>query len=413
MDESERSFEAKFADLRRQAEAQLPQPLEELAKLPLDQIELLVHELRVHQIELEMQNEQLRQTQSELEVARDQYADLYDFAPVGYFTLDEQGMILAANLTAAGLLGVERVHLMRRPLSHFIVKEDQDAFYLSRRRLFETRTAQISEARLLKQDGAQFYARLEAIVQGDGKSAVCRIAVSDITERKLAEQYMLRTERLAAMGQIATMLTHEIRNPLHALRFSMDLALNKSLDPGDREHCLELCNQEIDRLLVLTDNMLSFARPERIARKPVEVNQIVADILTLVDKLVRGANIQMTTNLAPDLPRVQAAPEQIVQIVMNLIINAMEAMPDGGWIHISTDAEPDSIRLLVANQGSPISPEDLKNVFDPFFTTKPQGTGLGLSISRNIVRRLDGDLTVENLRNGQGVVFTLTLPIVA
>ena len=411
MDESVHFFEAKFADLRRRAEAQLSQQSEDLANLSLDQIERLVHELRVHQIELEMQNEQLHQTQVDLAVTRDQYADLYDFAPVGYFTVNEQGLILAANLTAAALLGVERARLIHQPLAHFIVREDQDTYYLFRRRLFETRLAQVTEVRLLKQDNSHYYGRLEAIVLGEGESAVGRIAVSDITEYKQAEQYMLRTERLAAMGQLAVTLAHEIKNPLQALRLSMDLVLNNTMSAIERELCLKLCNEEIDRLIKVTTNMLDFARPERIVQESILVNQLVTDTLILVDKLVRQANIQVTTNLSQDLPLIQVAPDQVVQILVNVIINSIEAMPNGGGIHITGNVEQDSIRLTVANQGPPIPPETLKHIFDPFFTTKPRGTGLGLSVSRNIMRELNGDLTVENLSNGPGVAFTLKFPI--
>ncbi len=410
MDESALSFEAKFAELRRQAEAQLPQRSEELANLSPEQIKRMVHELLVHQIELEMQNEQLRQAQLELEFARDQYADLYEFAPVGYFTLNEQGLILSANLTAAALLGVDRASLIRRPLGHFITREDQDAFYLSRRRLFETRQAEVIEIRLLKQDGSHFYARLEAIIQGEGEASVCRAAVSDVTEHKLAEQYMLRTERLAAMGQAAATLAHEIKDPLHALRLSMDLMLNDALNATRRKTCLELCNQEIDRLIEVTNNLLDFALPERFVQELIAVSDLVADTLTLVDKLMRQADIQISADLPQDLPLVRVAPDQIIQILINLLINAIEAMPDGGWIHITANVEQDSVRLMLANQGPALSTENLSHIFDPFFTTQPQGLGLGLSISRNIIRSFDGDLTVENLNDGQGVVFILRLP---
>ena len=411
MDESADSFKARFAELRRQAEAQLP-PSEPLASLSREQIEYLVHELRVRQIELIMQNEQLRQTQLDLEVARDQYADLYDFAPVGYFTLDEQGVILAANITAANLLSVERASLIQQPLGHFIVAEDQDAVYLFRRRLFQTCEAQVGEARLLKRDGSHFYARLEAIVQCEGAAPVCRIAVSDITEYKLAEQYMLRTAQLAAMGQLATLLADEIKNPLFALRLSLDLVLNDIINSDQRETYLELCGQEIDQLIATTNNILDFVRPEQIARELLRVNRQVTDTLTLVDKLVSQANIQVTTDLPQDIPSIQAAPDQIVQIFINLIINAIEAMPNGGWIHISADAGQDFIQLMLASQGPAISAENLEHIFDPTFTTKPRGASLGLSISRNIIRRLGGDLTAENLSNGQGIIFTLRVPIV-
>ena len=125
----------RFADLRRRAESQRdasPEVLSErsldIDKLSSEEVEHLIHELQVHQIELEMQNEELRRTQQQLEASRDRYADLYDFAPVGYFTLSETSLILEVNLTAAAMLGVERSQLIQQPLTRFIVREDQDIF---------------------------------------------------------------------------------------------------------------------------------------------------------------------------------------------------------------------------------------------------------------------------------------------
>jgi PAS domain S-box-containing protein len=401
----------RFADLRRRAEAQVLQHLDDLSKLTQAQIESLVHELQVHQIELELQNEQLRQTQTDLEIMRDQYADLYDFAPVGYLTLDDQGLILSANLTIASLLEVERASLIRRPLSRFVVNEDQDAYYLFRRRLLGTHLMQVGEVRLLRQAGTYFYARLEAIVRDEREAPVCRITVSDVSDHKEAEQYILRTERLAAMGRLATTLAHEIKNPLQALRFSIDLVLGSSLDPEQRTMCLQICDRELNQLIDLTKNVLDFARPERKAETLATVTSVMGDTLALVDELVRASHVQVMTDLPLDLPTLQAEPDQIVRILINVIINAIEAMPDGGWIHITSEVAHDFISLNVANQGPPISPEDLKHVFDPFFTTKSGGTGLGLSISRDAMRRFNGDLTVGNLDDGQGVVVTLKIPV--
>ena len=148
-----------------------------------------LHELRVHQIELEMQNEELRRTQEELEGSRARYFDLYDLAPVGYFTLSEQGLILEANLTAAKLLGVARGALVKQPLSRFVLREDQDIYYLHRKALLETGAPQAWELRVLKKDAAPFWVRVEATTaQGADGASVWRAVVSDITETKRAEQ---------------------------------------------------------------------------------------------------------------------------------------------------------------------------------------------------------------------------------
>ena len=133
----------------------------------------MLHELRVHQIELEMQNEELRRTQAELDAARARYFDLYDLAPVGYCTLTEKGLILEANLTAATLLGVARGALVKQPITRFILKEDQDIYYLHRKQLFETGEPQACELRMLKKDGTTFWAHLPATAAQDADGATC------------------------------------------------------------------------------------------------------------------------------------------------------------------------------------------------------------------------------------------------
>jgi PAS domain S-box-containing protein len=186
-------------DLRRRAEeiarkksARMPENLDVLSPKAARQ---LLHDLRVHQIELEMQNEELRRAQEALESSQARYFDLYDLAPVGYFTLSEKGLILEANLTAAGLLGVTRGALVKKPFTSFIVREDQDVYYRRRKQLFETGAPQVCELRLVKKDGDPFWARVEATAVKDADGApMCRAAVSDITERKRVEETLRGNE---------------------------------------------------------------------------------------------------------------------------------------------------------------------------------------------------------------------------
>jgi PAS domain S-box-containing protein len=154
-----------------------------------------IHDLRVHQIELEMQNEELRRAQSELEASRARYFDLYDLAPVGYLTLSEKGMVIEANLTAARLLGLTRGELVNQPLTRFILSNDQDTYYRGRRQLLETGTPQKDDLRLMRKDRDPFWARLEATRAQNGDEApTCRVVVSDITQRKRAEQTLSASE---------------------------------------------------------------------------------------------------------------------------------------------------------------------------------------------------------------------------
>ena len=161
----------------------------------------MLQELQIHQIELEMQNEQLRQTQGELEAALTRYADFYDFAPVAYLTLDERGLILEANLTAAIMLGVERSRLLQQPVTKYIVREDRSIYFRNRQKLFETQGPQHYELRMVRQDGAWFWAGIATIATlASNKTRLCKATISDITERKRAEEAFQVLVNHAPMG---------------------------------------------------------------------------------------------------------------------------------------------------------------------------------------------------------------------
>ncbi len=183
------------SELRGSAEEKLEEAIRDYGDLSEAQPESmtsLIHELRVHQIELKMQNEELRRIQGELEKARDQYSHLYDFSPVGYVTLTETGIIHEANLTLASMLGVERNVLVGTPFSRFVLRDDQDIFYKLRHRLLETKKSQSCELRLLKQNEHAFFAGLDcmAVKNRDDDFRFIRAAVSDITERHLSAKAM-------------------------------------------------------------------------------------------------------------------------------------------------------------------------------------------------------------------------------
>ena len=174
--------------LRRRAEKAALSPNRPGAMSP-EETRRTLHELQVHQIELEMQNEEMRRTQVELDAARVRYFDLYDLAPVGYCTISKQGLIMEANLTASTMLGVPRGKLVSQPLTRFILKEDQDIFYLHRKNLLDTGEPQTCELRMVKKNGTIFWAHLAgAAAKDESGTTICRIVISDITERKVAEE---------------------------------------------------------------------------------------------------------------------------------------------------------------------------------------------------------------------------------
>jgi len=185
-------------DLRQRALQQRGQQLsmpEDVSRLSAEDARTLVHDLRVHRIELELQNEELRSSQEQLERARARYFDLYDLAPIGYLTIGEDGVVLEANLTAAGLLGVPRSAIIAQPLTRFVLPADQDIYFIHRRGLFADGAPRGCELRLLDANGGTFWARLEArLAEGDGQARTARTVLSDISERKRAEAALQASE---------------------------------------------------------------------------------------------------------------------------------------------------------------------------------------------------------------------------
>jgi PAS domain S-box-containing protein len=180
----------KFAELRKDAAEKLKKKPADRQKLQVNNHSEVIHELEVHQIELEMQNEELHRSQVQLEESRSRYSDLYDFAPIGYFVLDSNGLILEVNLSGATLLGVERSYLVKKPFSFYISRDDRNLFYLHRKKSLKTKTKQTCEIRLIRKDGSQLYALLDTVAIENSKdnSIHLRTIVHDITERKDAEE---------------------------------------------------------------------------------------------------------------------------------------------------------------------------------------------------------------------------------
>jgi PAS domain S-box-containing protein len=221
----------KFATLRQQAEDILRGQPANLADLSTADIQALIHNLQVHQIELELQNEELRRAQLDLQAARDRYADLYNFAPVGYFTLDVNGAIVEANLTGATLLNVARSSLIGTPLAHFVAPEDRDKYAVYRVQLGQSQEPQTVEIRLVRQVDAPFYARLEGVAAYDqaGRFTQSRIAVSDIAERVRAEAVLHESERLARSTEQLRELTSRLQSVREEERTRISRAIHDEL----------------------------------------------------------------------------------------------------------------------------------------------------------------------------------------
>jgi PAS domain S-box-containing protein len=428
----------KAASLRRQAEtsvaADKPAPLpEDIETLSPEEARRTRHELRVHEIELMLQNEELRRAQLELETARERYFTLYDLAPVGYVTLSQENLILEINLTAATLLGADRGELLKRPLSRFIVKEDQDRYYLHCKLLSVTGMPQSWELRMLKPDGTRFWVQLQATAaqEGDGLP-VSRVAISDITERKRAEEekvklegQLLQAQKMEAVGRLAGGVAHDFNNMLLVILGHVELAFEQLGLGHPLRNDLEEVRKAATRSAELTRQLLAFARKQPVAPRVLDLKETVAEMLKMLPQLI-GENIHVVWQPEADLWPVRVDPSQIDQILTNLCINCRDAIGGVGKIIIELGNRTlgedycsshlgcvpgEYVRLVVSDDGCGMDKETLSHIFEPFFTTKGvgEGTGLGLATVYGAVKQNNGFINVYS-EPGSGTTFTIYLP---
>jgi PAS domain S-box-containing protein len=421
--------------LRRKAEKLLSEAPEKLAGMSGRDLQELVHDLSVHQIELEMQNEELRRSQEQLEQSRGEYADLYDFAPVGYLTFDKAGLITGVNLTACSLLSVERSLLVRKPFALFIHAGSQDLFYLHKQKTLEGTATETCQLVLKRKDGTFFDAQLESIaVQVNGRPAVNSV-LTDITERKRVERereqlasQLRRAQKFQALGTLAGGIAHEFNNILAAIIGFTEL-IRDHVPKGGREerHAARVLQAGI-RGRDLVRQMLAFSQRMTEEKKPLQLSIIVKETVKLLRPSI-PSTISIRVSVKSESGPVLGDPAQMQQVLTNLAANAAHAMRErGGVLDVELSdfsvapfgrnphgIEPGAyIKLAVRDTGTGIPPEVMEGIFDPFFTTKGpgKGTGLGLSVVFGIVKQAHGYITVDS-EPGKGSTFTIYLPKLA
>ncbi|WP_457551994.1 two-component system sensor histidine kinase NtrB [Desulfobacula sp.] len=320
----------------------------------------LIHELEVHQIELKMQNQELRRLHDELETARDTYAHLYDFAPIGYFTVSEKGVIDEANLTFATMLGLDRGALIGTPFHRLVQKEGQDIFYKHRWQFLETETPQTSELRLLNKDGHGFYVRLECFVIRNkaDESRQIRGVASDITQIKLMEEKLCQSLKMQPIE-----IVQVIKDALKSLRSTIPTTI------------------DIDQDIKITD--------ETILADPTQIDQIM-------------------TNLCINASHAMEETGGTIKVILeNVILDDNSA---GQYLDLSSG---EHIKIRISDTGPGINPDILGRIFDPYFTTKElwTGSGMGLAVVYGIIKNHNGAITVDN-NPGKGAAFNILFPIV-
>ncbi|UJS17722.1 MAG: PAS domain-containing protein [Candidatus Jettenia sp.] len=538
--------------LRRRAEEVLAGKIEKLKKIPFDDIKKLIHELQVYQIELEMQNEELRKAQSKIEESRSKYIDLYDFAPIGYCTMDKNGIIIEANLTLSSLLGVERKLLLRRPFAFFVMNGFKGYFFSHLQKVFASDDKQMCELNLMGKNGTRNSVFLESIATRDSEgTAFCRSAISNVTDRKQAEEalrisestYRLlleslpqrifykdrnfvyqscnmnlandlhikpdeirgktdydlypiecaikyrmvdtkvmksgkvheteetytkdgkecvihivttpvrdekgyvvgilgifwditekialqkeaeHTRHLAALGELAAGVGHEINNPITGIINCAQILLNKSSEGSREKDIAGRIKKEGDRIAMIVNRLLMFAWPLNQEKKSrVKTYDIIKDTLILSEAQLRKEGIHLRVNIPQNLPELYAYPQQIEQVFLNIISNARYALNqkypehhDNKLLEITGEEITIDglryVRITFYDHGTGIPAGIKDKVMTPFFTTKPRGigTGLGLSISHGIINDHGGKLLIESV-DGKFTKVFIILPVIS
>jgi signal transduction histidine kinase len=230
------------------------------------------------------------------------------------------------------------------------------------------------------------------------------------TELQASFEQLRRADRLSALGELSAGLAHEIRNPLGGVEGAVQILRRPVLPDESRQEFGELAQKEIDRLKGLLSNFLEFARPQEPRRTPTDPGLLLESVARLASETAKMSGAHIVCRQEPNLPEVQVDAEQVKQVLLNLVLNAIQASPAGGEIELRARSEAGEVLFEVEDQGTGIAPENIERIFNPFFTTRSNGTGLGLSIAYRIVNQHAGQITVQR-NTERGMTFRVALPL--
>ncbi|KPJ93167.1 MAG: hypothetical protein AMS18_05935, partial [Gemmatimonas sp. SG8_17] len=358
----------------------------------------------------------------EMEAQRRFTAKIIDSLPVGLYVVDRDYRIQAWNRKRElGTQGVERVEVLGR--SVFDVLHRQPGSLLKREFDSVFRTGRIEQVEVQSSaTGVPRHYRITKVpmrLHDDEISHVITIG-EDLTDWKSVQQQVAQTDKLAAVGQLAAGVMHELNNPLATIGACVEALTLRSSDVVEPvrqqlEEYLRIVDSELGRCKAIVDGLLDFSRPKSRMMSAAQVNPIVEDALFLVKHHDRFKRIELVRRLADDLPDIRANTEQLIQVFLALMLNAIDAMEGTGTLTVSTSLNEESENEVVvqfADTGMGIPPDDLPKIFEPFFSTKQpgRGTGLGLSICYGIVHQHRGRLQVDSAL-GHGSNFRVYLPV--
>ncbi|PLX76145.1 MAG: histidine kinase [Desulfuromonas sp.] len=367
----------------------------------------MAHELVERRAKLLSSLQDLRRSRREILLERNFKEAIFEHVETGILTLDANGILTTLNGPAARILKVDP-QISGKPLVDVLAQWPK-VYAAFTAGLDQDSSETWSQYVELKREGREMTLRLTILPLGHETSGQL-LTIEDVTERVEMRRRMARVDRLASLGRLSASIAHEIRNPLTGVNLMLDELHDRMIGREDDQAVIVRALNEIERLEGLVTELLNFSTQQRSVLKPASIVDVLEDILFLVDKQCRKAQVTLVKDFAPDLPEFPLDRDKLKQAFLNLITNAIEAMPEGGELSIGARRSGAVIKVVFADNGKGIAPEKLQDIFEPFFTTKGEGAGLGLAITHNIISNHNGQIEVES-HPGSGTTFTLSFPL--
>lgn len=329
--------------------------------------------------------------------------------PIGLLTIDADGRIASFNQTAESLLRPSSDGLIGKKATDALppqIWRTDDESASGKRVIGREVECPLQDGKVVPLDVS--VSRLEG---DDGSFWGHIILFRDLTEVQNLKREIETSRRLASLGRLAAGIAHEIRNPLSSIKGFATYFKERYRDNPEDKKTAEIMVQEVDRLNRVISQLLEFARPMNVEKKSTSLQSLIQHSLKMIEHQSMAKQIRISTSLAPDIEEISLDPDRINQVLLNLYLNAIEAMEKGGTLSVDLSRAGDSkgIRISVSDTGVGISKENLVHIFDPYFTTRPSGTGLGLAIVHKIIESHQGEVQVES-EEGKGATVTILLP---
>lgn len=343
------------------------------------------------------------------------FAGIIHAAMDAIITVNDEQRVMQFNAAAEKMFGCSAKEAMGKSIDRFIPERFRAEHRRHVKRFGETHVTNRRMEALgiisgLRSNGKEFPIEASVSQIKEGERRLFTVILRDVTERKELENQLRQTERLAELGTLAAGMAHEIGTPMNVILGRTEYLMHKTSDDATKQGLATIVAQ-VERITKIMNQLLSFARRKPLERRPLAMSLVVHDILDVVQERLEKRDIHLQVHLASSCPSVFADRDQMGQVVLNLVMNAIQAMPNGGALTITLTSDARRVHLALTDNGCGIPKDNIPKLFMPFFTTKGcgEGTGLGLTVVHGIVQEHEGSIFVES-QPSTGTTFTISLP---